>query len=315
MVRYRATRMLMGTALAALAAPAWAAPDVAPTTADSVVAEPQVRENDDVIVNGQRERRTGEAGAKTPTPLIALPQAVTVIDEAELVRRNALSINQALGYVAGVAPNQRGNIATRYDQLYIRGFTPGIYMDGMRLLGGIYASPQIDFHLVDRVDIIKGPASVLYGNSTPGGLVNLTSKVPYREAGGRIELAAGNFDLLRTAIDVNQPLDREGKWLFRVIAGAERSDGFVDLSGNRRYYARPMLTFAPDDRTSMTLILNYQRDPEAATYSGVPVYGSALPNPFGELPVDLNVSEPAYEAFDREQTSATLLFRRELAEG
>ena len=311
MVRYRAARMLLGVALATLSVPAWAGPAL--DGAADAPAEPQVRNDDDVIVNGQRERKTGEAGAKTPTPLIALPQAVTVIDEAELVRRNALSINQALGYVAGVAPNQRGNIATRYDQLYIRGFTPGIYMDGMRLLGGIYASPQIDFHLVDRVDIIKGPASVLYGNSTPGGLVNLTSKVPYREAGGRIELAGGNYDLLRTAVDVNQPLDKDGTLLFRVIAGAERSDGFVRLSGNRRYYARPMFTFAPDDRTNLTLILNYQRDPTSATYSGVPVYGSALPSPFGELPVDLNVSEPGYEVFDRRQKSATLLFRRQLS--
>jgi iron complex outermembrane recepter protein len=257
-----------GWAIAALllgGAPAtgWAMPGA---TEDAVAADPQVRDNDDVIVNGVRERATGDAGAKTPTPLIALPQAVAVIDETELLRRNVQSINQALGYVAGVAPNQRGNVATRYDQLYIRGFTPGIYMDGMRLLGGIYASPQIDFHLVDRVDIIKGPASVLYGNSTPGGLVNLTSKVPYREAGGRIELAAGNFDLLRSSIDVNQPLDRDGKLLFRVIAGAERSDGFIALTRNRRYYARPMLTFAPDDATSVTLILNYQRDPEAASY-------------------------------------------------
>lgn len=274
----------------------------------------RVRDNDDVIVNGVRERQTGDAGAKTPTPLIALPQTVTVLDEAELLRRNVQSINQALGYVAGIAPNQRGNVATRYDQLFIRGFTPAIYLDGMRLLGGVYSSPQTDFHLIDRVDIIKGPASVLYGNSTPGGLVNLTSKVPYREAGGRIELAAGNFDLLRSSIDLNQPLDRDGKFLFRVIAGAERSDGFIARTGNRRYYARPMLTFAPDDRTSVTLILSYQRDPESASYSGVPVYGSALPSPAGPLPVDLNVSEPAYEAFDRTQKSATILFRHQFSD-
>ena len=302
--------MLWGTMLAGTAAPAMAEP-----VADRIVtADDDTQRGDEIVVNGERVKRTAETGSKTATPLIALPQSVTVIDGTELLRRNALSINQALGYVAGVSPNQRGNVATRYDQLYIRGFTPGIYMDGMRLLGGIYASPQIDFHLVERVDVIKGPASVLYGNSTPGGLVNLVSKTPYAEAGGRIELAGGSFDLLRTAIDVNQPLDRDGKFLFRVIAGAERSDGFIARTGNRRYYARPMLTFAPDDRTDITLILNYQRDPEAASYSGVPVYGSALPNPFGDLPRDLNVSEPAYEAFDRKQKSATLLFRRQLNE-
>ncbi|SUJ34448.1 Ferric hydroxamate uptake [Sphingomonas paucimobilis] len=94
---------------------------------------------------------------------------------------------------AGVAPNQRGNVATRYDQLFLRGFQPGIFMDGMRLLGGVYASPQIDFHLVESVDVVKGPAGVTYGSGTPGGLVNLTSKLPYVGAGGRIELATGQF--------------------------------------------------------------------------------------------------------------------------
>jgi iron complex outermembrane receptor protein len=296
--------LLLGTGLAMLAVPSAAAePDHAVAAADPD------QKGDDIIVNGERVKKSGSTGTKTETPLLLTPQAITSIDEEELRRRNALSINQALGYVAGVAPNQRGAVATRYDQLFVRGFTPGQYMDGMRLLGGIYATPQIDFHLVERVDVIKGPASVLYGNSTPGGLINLTSKVPQPGASGRIELAAGNYALLRSAIDVNQPLDRNDTWLFRVIAGAEQSDGFIARTGNRRYYARPMLTFAPDEATSITLILNYQRDPEAASYSGVPVYGSALPNPFGRFPTDLNVSEPAYEAFDRTQKSATLLFR------
>ncbi len=268
--------------------------------------------NEDIVVEGQREKKSASSGTKTDMPLIATAQSITVIDQEELTRRNALSINQALGYVAGVAPNQRGNVATRYDQLFLRGFAPGVFMDGMRLMGGVYASPQVDFHLVESVDVVKGPAGVTYGSGTPGGLINLTSKLPYAGPGGRIELAAGNYALLRSSIDVNQPLDAHDRWLFRMIAGAEESDGFIQRTANRRYYARPMLTFAPDKATSVTLILNYQRDPESGSYSGVPVYGSALPNPFGVLPVDFNTSEPAYEAFDRTQKSATILFRHDL---
>lgn len=268
--------------------------------------------NEDIVVEGQREKKSASSGTKTDVPLIATAQSITVIDQEELTRRNALSINQALGYVAGVAPNQRGNVATRYDQLFLRGFAPGVFMDGMRLMGGVYASPQVDFHLVESVDVVKGPAGVTYGSGTPGGLINLTSKLPYAGPGGRIELAAGNYALLRSSIDVNQPLDAHDRWLFRMIAGAEESDGFIQRTANRRYYARPMLTFAPDKATSVTLILNYQRDPESGSYSGVPVYGSALPNPFGVLPVDFNTSEPAYEAFDRTQKSATILFRHDL---
>ena len=139
--------------------------------------------NEDIVVEGQREKKSASSGTKTDVPLIATPQSITVIDQEELTRRNALSINQALGYVAGVAPNQRGNVATRYDQLFLRGFAPGVFMDGMRLLGGVYASPQVDFHLVESVDVVKGPAGVTYGSGTPGGLINLTSKLPYAGPG------------------------------------------------------------------------------------------------------------------------------------
>jgi iron complex outermembrane receptor protein len=299
--------------LALLLAGTATAPLSAATGESDVATDSDAPAPDSIIVTGARDAKRGLSGTKTDTPLIATPQVITVIDNDELVRRNALSINQALGYVAGVSPNQRGNVATRYDQLFIRGFTPGIYQDGMRLLGGIYASPQIDFHLIDSVDVIKGPASVLYGNSTPGGLVNLTSKIPQPGKSGQVELAGGNYDLLRGAVDINQPLDADEHWLFRVIGGGERSDGFIARTENERYYVRPMLRFAPDAATSLTLILNYQRDPQAASYSGVPVYGSALPNPLGRFPVDLNVSEPDYEAFDRKQTSVSTLFRHDFS--
>ncbi|MET4898041.1 TonB-dependent siderophore receptor [Sphingomonadaceae bacterium jetA1] len=302
---------LLGTAAPALAL---SAPVMAPVMVGDDGAEPQRVRSEEIVVQGEREKRSAASGTKTDVPLIATPQSIAVIGQEELTRRNALSINQALGYIAGVAPNQRGNVATRYDQLFLRGFQPGIFMDGMRLLGGVYASPQIDFHLVESVDVVKGPAGVTYGSGTPGGLINLTSKLPYAGAGGRIELATGNYALLRSSIDVNQPLDADNHWLFRMIAGAEESDGFIRDTANRRYYARPMLTFAPDRATSVTLILNYQRDPESASYSGVPVYGSALPNPFGVLPVDFNTSEPSYEAFDRTQKSATILFRHDLSD-
>lgn len=66
-------------------------------------------------------------------------------------------------------------MVTRYDQLILRGFSPGVFLDGMRLIAGPYSTPQIDFNRMDHIDVVKGPASVLYGNSAPGGLVNLSS--------------------------------------------------------------------------------------------------------------------------------------------
>ncbi|MGK6321415.1 TonB-dependent siderophore receptor [Sphingomonas sp. DT-204] len=267
----------------------------------------------EIVVTGLRERGTG-SGTKTDTPLIETPQTITVIDEEELTRRNAQSINQALGYVAGVAANQRGGTVTRYDQLLLRGFAPGIYLDGMRLLAGPYSMPQTDFNRIDQIDIVKGPASVLYGNSTPGGLVNLTSKTPEATPFGRVELQAGNYDSLRAAADLNQPLTADGKLLFRVVGGWQKTDGFTRYTESERYHVSPMLTFAPGPDTSLTLIAVYQRAPSGGGYSGVPAYGTVLPSPNGPLPLHINTGDPGYERYNHKQKAITALFRHDFSD-
>ncbi|MDH4744054.1 TonB-dependent siderophore receptor [Sphingomonas sp. CBMAI 2297] len=263
-----------------------------------------------IVVTGLREKQAG-SGTKTDTPLMETPQTITVIDNDELVRRNALSINQALGYVAGVAANQRGGMVTRYDQLILRGFAPGVYLDGMRLLAGPYSTPQIDFNRIDHIDVVKGPASVLYGNSTPGGLINLTSKMPERVASGRFELQLGNYDTVRAVADINQPLDADGRWRARIVGGWQKGDGLTRGTFSERYHVSPMLTFAPDDATSLTLIASYQRSPSGGGYSGVSAYGSVLPNPNGRLPRDINTGDPGYERYDHRAKSIEALFRHD----
>ncbi|MEJ8630733.1 hypothetical protein P0F65_14325 [Sphingomonas sp. I4] len=243
--------------------------------------DPQRLRHDEIVVEGEREKRSAASGTKTDIPLIATPQTIAVIDQEELTRRNAQSINQALGYVAGVAPTSAATSPPATTSCSCAASRPASSWTGCGCSAGSMPARRSTSIWSRSVDVVKGPAGVTYGSGTPGGLINLTSKLPYAGAGGRIELAAGNYALLRSSIDVNQPLDADERWLFRMIAGAEESDGFIQNTANRRYYARPMLTFAPDKATSVTLILNYQRDPESGSYSGVPVYGSALPNPFG----------------------------------
>jgi iron complex outermembrane receptor protein len=263
-----------------------------------------------VEVTGLKARRAA-AGTKTETPLLETPQSITVIDGDELSRRNVQSINQALGYVAGVSPNQRGGMVTRYDQLVVRGFAPGVFLDGMRLIAGPYSTPQIDFNRIDHIDIVKGPASVLYGNATPGGLVNLASKLPEEGRFGRIEGQLGNYDTRRVAADVNRPLDSQGKWLGRFVAGWQKGDGLTEGTFSERYHVSPMLTFEPTPDTSLTLVAAYQRSPSGGGYSGVPAYGSVLPNPFGKLPRDINTGDPGYERYDHKAKSIAAFFRHD----
>jgi iron complex outermembrane receptor protein len=266
-----------------------------------------------VEVTGLKARRAA-AGTKTETPLIETPQSITVIDSDELSRRNVQSINQALGYVAGVSPNQRGAMVTRYDQMVVRGFAPGVFLDGMRLIAGPYSTPQIDFNRIDHIDIVKGPASVLYGNTTPGGLVNLASKLPEEGRFGRIEGQLGNYDTRRLAADINTPLDSQGKWLGRLVAGWQKGDGLTEGTFSERYHISPMLTFEPTPDTSLTLVAVYQRSPSGGGYSGVPAYGSVLPNPFGKLPRGINTGDPGYERYDHKAKSIAAFFRHDFNE-
>ena len=271
-------------------------------------------DRDTIIVTGLKDEQQASTGTKTDTPLLETPQTITVIDGEELTRRNVLSVNEAVGYVAGVAANQRGGTVTRYDQLVLRGYAPGIFLDGMQLIAGPYSRPQVDFNRIDHIDVVKGPASVLYGSSTPGGLVNLASKLPEAEAFGRIEGQLGTYDFRRGAIDVNQPLTGDGKLLGRIVGGWQKGDGFTDGTFSERYHVSPMLRFVPDDATSLTLVAAYQRSPSGGGYSGVPAHGSVLPNPFGELPRDINTGDPGYERYDHKAKSIAAFFRRDLSD-
>ena len=285
----------------------------APAQADEADADSAADAERAIIVTGFREKQTG-AGTKTETPLMETPQTITIIDNAELTRRNVLSINQAVGYVAGVAANQRGGMVTRYDQLILRGFAPGLYLDGMRLIAGPYSTPQIDFNRVDHIDIVKGPASVLYGNSPPGGLVNLTSKLPQDTASGRIEGQLGNYETRRLVGDINQPLDADGRLLARLVGGWQKGDGLTQGTFSERYHVSPSITFAPDAATSFTLVATYQRSPSGGGYSGVPAYGTVLPTPFATLPENINTGDPAYERYDHKAKSIAAFFRHDFNE-
>ncbi len=302
-VRSNLSRAALAAAMLVGAQPAWAAEDAAESGGAG----------ETIVVTGLREASVSSA-TKTGTPLIETAQTITVIDNEELERRNAISLNQAVGYVAGIAANQRGGTVSRYDQMYLRGFSPGFFLDGMRLIAGPYSTPQTDFNRIEQIDIMKGPASVLYGNGTPGGLINLSSKKPEAETFGRFEAQVGNYDSLRFVGDINQPLDAEGRWRVRLVGGWQKADGFTKRTESERYHISPMIAFAPDDQTNITLIASYQHAPSGGGYSGVPAYGSVLPNPNGPVEYHINTGDPAYEVYDHKQKSVALLFRREFNE-
>jgi iron complex outermembrane recepter protein len=284
------------------------------TWADAAAPSATVSE---VVVTGAHPRDDGVAAAKTATPLMETPQSISVIDRAQLDLLGVGDLNQALRYTAGVSPETRGSTAVRYDQMNIRGFSPDQYLDGLRLIGSAngYAVPQIDITRLDRIEVVKGPASVLYGQASPGGLVAMTSKLPTDRAFGEVELSGGDYGYVQGAFDLGGPLTRSGDLLFRLDGMASRSDTQIRLNEAERVAVSPAITWKPDARTSWTLLYSHQFDPKAGAYGSVPAQGSLLPNPNGRIAEDFYDGEPGYERFRREQNAISSFFVRDLGGG
>ena len=282
--------------------------------AADAATDPTVNE---VVVTGQHPDTQATSGSKTNTPIVETPQSISVVDRVDLDLRVVDNLNEAVHFTAGVGPDTRGNTAGRYDLMTIRGFTPDQYLDGLHLISSAngYAVPQIDIDTLDRVEIVKGPASVLYGEGSPGGIIALSSKLPTQDTFGEVQVGGGSYGTANGSFDFGGKLDQAGTLTFRLDGEARRSNTETNHTLSERYGINPSVTWRPDDKTSWTLLYSYQHDPKGGDYGAMPVQGSLLANPNGQIPRDFYDGEENYEKFDRVQQSITSLFKRDLGIG
>ncbi|CAH1677398.1 Ferrichrysobactin receptor [Hyphomicrobiales bacterium] len=244
-------------------------------------------------------------GTKTDTPLIRTPQSISVVTRDQVEAQGAQSITQALRYTSGVAAEVRGT-ASRFDIPYIRGFgsptDPVQFLDGMRLLrGGGYAFPQIDPYAIERIEFLKGPSSVLYGGSMPGGLINLVSKRPTATPQHEVQMLYGSHDRMQAAFDLSGPVLDDKTLLYRVVGLARKSDTQVVHTKEERAFIAPSFTWAPTADTTLTVSGSYQHDPEGGYYGVLPTVGSLWRSPAGPIRRSFNDGDPAFSSFDRKQ--------------
>jgi iron complex outermembrane receptor protein len=264
-------------------------------------------------------------GTKTDTPIVETAQSVSVIGRQQIEDQNALTLNQALRYTPSVTTEQRGGAgATRNDQFFIRGFSAPLFLDGLSLPGSRDASPTVDPYRLERVDIIKGPASVLYGQSGPGGIVNLVSKVPRFFRHGEVFVQGGGFNEVRGGFDVGGPIAAEAgpladQFAYRIVGLGWKGDGPAVTTEVERVLINPSVTWRPSADTQLTVIANYQRDPFSGFYGGLPAIGTVFPRNFGNgrigrLPVDFYDGDRNIERSDRTQGSISYLFDHRFSE-
>lgn len=243
------------------------------------------------------------SASKTNTPLKETPQAVSVVTRDQMKTQGVDSVADALRYTPGVLPDPNG-FDVRYDWLYIRGFNAygTTWLDGLVMPGDPsgYATPTVHPFALERVEVIKGPASVLYGRAVPGGLINLVSKRPQETAHREASIKTSGFGGIEGAIDVTGPLTPDGEWLYRFTGLAKNMHTQIDMERDRKIMLAPSLTWNPSTDTSLTLYGYYQRDRDVFSPRFYPASGTLLPNPAGQIPRDLFLADPNANQFNRD---------------
>ena len=247
---------------------------------------------------------------KTSLPLLETSQSVSVVTREQMDDQASKTVQQAMRYTPGIFTGQIG-ASNRYDYVVMRGFADGsvdnIYLDGLRSMGdsGTFSSMQIDPYFLERIDVVKGPSSVLYGRSLPGGLVALTSKKPLYQPYHQVEATVGNMGQKGTGFDFSGPLDDDKRIAYRVVGLAHASDTqFEHVAGEKRYAIAPTLAIDFDEDTTLTLQGYLQRDPEGGYHSGVPADGSLHLHNGRRISERFFDGEPDRDRFERTQRMA-----------
>ncbi|MEM1106099.1 MAG: TonB-dependent siderophore receptor [Pseudomonadota bacterium] len=256
---------------------------------------------------------------KSELPVAETPRSLSIITDDEFLERGALALSNTLEYTAGVTSTAFG-FATRGDFTVIRGLDAPEYQDNLQVLFGFYNNARADIYTLERVEVLRGPASVLYGQAAPGGIVSTLSKVAGPEnMENEIVLTAGSFDRFEGAGDFNFDISGDGRLTARIVGLVRDSDTQVDFVEDDAVVIAPSLTYQTA-RGSITALFNYtdresdtsaQFLPLAATACGTGDVTISEPNVCAnasgnEVPISRYVGDPGFNKYNTEATTFSL---------
>ena len=244
---------------------------------------------------------------KTDTPQLETPQTVDVVTRQQITDQGSRDINEALRYTPGVFTGLAG-ASSRQDVTALRGFSGGdvdnAFLDGLRLMsdGGSYSNLQIDPYMLERVDVVKGPSSVLYGRAQPGGLVNYVTKRPQAETERHIQFYGGSFDTFGGGLDFTGALPDQSWGNYRIVGHADTSDTQYDVVKREHYAIMPEVDLKLSEDTDLLLQAYIQHDPAGGFHGAVPYDLSVSNQRFGRT-VDSSWvdADKGNEKFNRDQ--------------
>ncbi|WP_038018381.1 TonB-dependent siderophore receptor [Synechococcus sp. PCC 7335] len=239
---------------------------------------------------------SASVGTRTDTLLLDVPASIQVIPEAVIADQGALDLLDVLRNTPGI--NTNSSPRDIFSDFTIRGFNTGNTFLRNGVADNDLGRTGLDLSNVERVEVLRGPASVLYGQIAPGGAVNVVTKKPLSVPFYDVEVTYGSFDTYQGAVDLSGPLTEDGSVAYRLNASAYSTDTFIDEIGLERYFVAPVLSWDISDDTNLIFEAEYI-DARYPNERGLPIEGTILPNPNGELPRSRYLGEPSFDRNDR----------------
>lgn len=306
-VAARPALLSMAVAVALFPATVFAAePEAGEAPADAA------RTLDAVHVNAYRTTSHASSATKTDTAIAETAQSVSVIAREELDARGVQNLNEAMRYVAGVTLESSG-IDNRVDDFRIRGFDAGswsnnVTVDGMRApQGSQWNRTMVDSWNLERVEVLKGPSAVMYGQVAPGGMVNQVSKTPTPDQQQVLRLGIDGNGQYNTAFDVGAGTG-DNRHLLRLVGLYRDGQTQIDHTEQKHWFLAPSYTFQIAERTRLTLLGLYQKDDGGSTYQFLPMDGTLVATPYGHMKNTTFIGEPGWNTYDRTIWTAGYLF-------
>ncbi|MBC8999646.1 TonB-dependent siderophore receptor [Pseudomonas sp. N40(2020)] len=248
-------------------------------------------------VEGYTATRTA-AGTKTDTALVEAPRSISVATRQQMDDRGVHSLDDAVRYMPGITASSYGS-DTRADWLRVRGFEPTQFLDGLPLPKGVYANPKQETWNLDRLALLRGPASSVYGQTPPGGLLDMVSRRPSDIASSEIQLQYGSDNHRQINFASTGKIDEAGQFLYGISGVVRDSGTQVDHVDNKRYNIAPSLTWNINDDTKFTLLSQFTRDDTGITSQFLPIQGTKIKSPLGDISHHKNLGDPDWEYYDR----------------
>ncbi len=259
----------------------------------------------ELVVTGERDiysASDASTATKTDTPLRDIPQSIQVIPQQVIKDQQITRISDAVRNASGVTP--QGSYAGNTDNYVIRGFATTNNLRNGFSVPDNYISPIN----VERVEVLKGPASVLYGQFEPGGIVNYITKQPFTTPYHSAEFTLGNYDYYRAAIDFSQPLTADKKVLSRLNIAYENSGSFIDFVNGESYSIAPVVSLQLSDATNLTL--EYEHNTVNRTF-----YDGLLPvRQSFQVPISRFLGEPSADTYNFQSDIGTITLKHRFSD-